>query len=215
MKKIPKTKELFDLNHSIAKDLLEKCEYPHQGLPEINSYIKSCFPLLDGSYKEISKDVFVADDAFIWQGATIVGPAIIGSGAEIRPGAFIRGNVIVGNEAVIGNSTEVKNSIVFDKAQLPHYNYVGDSIIGFRAHMGAGAIASNLRLDRKNIRLGEIETGLRKIGVFLGDSAEVGCGTVICPGTIIGKGAIVYPMMTARGVIGEGEIYKPKGKEQL
>ena len=186
------------------------------GLPEINSYIKSCFPLLDGSYKEISKDVFVADDAIIWLGATIVGPAIIGSGAEIRPGAFIRGNVIVGNEAVIGNSTEVKNSIVFDKAQLPHYNYVGDSIIGFRAHMGAGAITSNLKSDKTlvTVKVGNerLETGLKKFGAILGDNVEVGCGSVLNPRTVIGQNTNVYPLSSVRGFIPAGRIYKNSGE---
>ena len=160
---------------------------------------------------EIAENVFIARDAQIWSGTTIIGPAIIGHNTEIRPGAFIRGSVIIGDDALIGNSTEVKNSIILDGAKLPHYNYIGDSIIGFCAHMGAGAIASNLRLDKKEIEIkcnGEnIKTNLRKIGVFLGDFSEVGCSCIICPGTFIGKRAIIYPLTTVKGVVGENEIY--------
>lgn len=208
---ILKTQELFDIRHTIAVDLLEKCEYPHEALPKISGFIKEHSPLLDSSYKEISEGVFVAEDAKIWDGATIVGPTIIGHGAEVRPGAFIRGNAIIGDGAVIGNSTEIKNAIVFDGAQLPHYNYVGDSIIGYRAHMGAGAIASNFRLDKKEIILRdgeeEIESGLNKIGVFLGDNAEVGCGSVLCPGSIVGREAMIYPLSRVRGTIPERTIF--------
>ncbi len=208
---ILKTKELFDLSHTAAKELLEGCEYPHQALPKIEGFIKEYSAKLDESYKEISEGVFVADDAKIWDGATIVGPAIIGHGAEVRPGAFIRGNAVIGDGAVIGNSTEIKNAIVFDEAQLPHYNYVGDSIIGYRAHMGAGAVASNFRLDKKEITLRdgeeEMESGLCKIGVFLGDNAEVGCGSVLCPGSIVGRWAMVYPLARVRGSIPEQTIY--------
>lgn len=219
MSKIPKTDELFDIRHSIAEVLLDECEYPYEALTRMKEYILDCASMLGNSYKEISKGVFVADDAIIWDGATILGPTIIGHRAEIRPGAFIRGNVIVGDGALIGNSTEVKNSIILDEAKLPHYNYVGDSIIGFRAHMGAGAIASNLRLDKKEVELScdgeKIGTKLRKIGVFLGDYAEVGCGCVICPGAIIGREAVIYPMTTVKGVVGEREVYRgPENKEQ-
>ena len=212
MSKIPKTDELFDIRHSIAEVLLDECEYPHEALAKTEEFIKECAPLLDRSYKEINKNVFVADDAVVWPGATIIGPTIIGHKAEIRPGAFIRGNVIVGDGAVIGNSTEVKNTIILDEAKLPHYNYVGDSIIGYRAHMGAGAIASNLRLDRQKISINcddeKIDTNMKKLGVFLGDYAEIGCGCVICPGTVIGREATIYPMTTVKGIIGEREIYK-------
>lgn len=211
---ILKTNELFDIGHSIAEVLLDECEYPHEALPKIGDFIKECSALLDRSYREISEGVFVADDAKIWDGVTIVGPTIIGHKAEVRPGAFIRGNAIIGDGAVIGNSTEVKNSIILDEAQLPHYNYVGDSIIGYRAHMGAGAIASNLRLDKKEIVLKsdgeEMESGLRKIGVFLGDYAEVGCGCVLCPGSTVGREAMVYPLVAVRGTVPERMIYDGK-----
>ena len=217
---ILKTKELFDLNHTLAVSLLSECEYPHEALSKIKDSILSLIPTLDDSFKEISEGVFVADDAKIWDNVTIVGPTIIGHKAEIRPGAFIRGNAIIGDGAVIGNSTEIKNAIVFDDAQLPHYNYVGDSIIGYKAHMGAGAIASNLRLDKKEITLkseGEdMDSGLRKIGVFLGDHAEVGCGSVLCPGSIVGRATLVYPLSMVRGSIPERTIYDGKSfKERL
>lgn len=211
---ILKTKEIFDLTHSIAKEMLMECEYPHMALPKIGEFIKAISLSLDDSFKEIKEGVFVADDAKIWDGVTIVAPTIIGHGAEIRPGAFIRGNAIIGDGAVIGNSTEIKNAIVFDGAQLPHYNYVGDSIIGYKAHMGAGSIASNLRLDKKEIILKsedeKMSSGLKKIGVFLGDYAEVGCGSVLCPGSIVGRNAIVYPLVSVRGTVPGGMIYDGK-----
>ena len=210
MPNLPKISEIFDTSHSIAEKLLNQYQYPHEILAKIKSFIYYLGSELDSSYKEIDKNVYIADDAVIWSGSTIIGPAIIGHKAEIRPGAFIRENVIVGNKAVIGNASEVKNSIIFDEAKLPHYNYVGDSIIGFMAHMGAGAIASNLRLDKKEICFGEekIKSGLRKIGVFLGDYAEVGCGSVICPGTVVGKRAMIYPLAIVKGIVKEGETYK-------
>ena len=217
---ILKTSELFDTNHSLAKALLDECEYPHMALPKIKDCILSIIPTLDSSYSELYEGVYVANDAKIWDNVTIVGPTIIGHNAEIRPGAFIRGSVIIGDDAVIGNSTEIKNAIVFDGAQLPHYNYVGDSIIGYHAHMGAAAIASNLRLDKKEIILKsddeKMDSKLRKIGVFLGDYAEVGCGSVLCPGSIVGRGAMIYPLTTVRGSVPENTIYDGKTfKEKL
>ena len=218
MKGIPKITELCDIERSIAAPLLKGYAYPHELLPNIGRLIEELIPKLEG-FKEISDGVFAADGARIWDGATIVGPTVIDSGAEIRPGAFIRGNAIIGGGAVIGNSTEVKNAIIFDGAQLPHYNYVGDSIIGCKAHMGAGAIASNLRLDKKEIVLkspsGEYPTGLRKFGAILGDGAEVGCGCVLCPGTVIGRGAVVYPLLTVKGIIPEKHIYNGKDTRQI
>lgn len=212
MQTIPKTEELFDIGHTIAESLLEECEYGHQALSRINDFILDVSRRLDRSYKEIAKNVFVHESAKIRDNVTLIGPIIIGKNAEIRPGAFLRGNVIVGDGSVIGNSTEIKNSIIFDEAKLPHYNYVGDSIIGYRAHLGAGAIASNLRIDKKSVRIGlgneKIDTGLKKLGVMLGDYAEVGCGAVLCPGAIVGREAVVYPLTRVGGIIGEREIYK-------
>ena len=212
---ILKTQELFDITKTLAEPLLRECEYPHEALARIGSFIKDeIIPTLDGSYRQIGKDVYAAEDARIWEGATIVGPTVIGHNAEIRPGAFIRGNALIDDGAVIGNSTEVKNAIVFEGAQLPHYNYVGDSIIGYKAHMGAGAIASNLRLDKKEITLKsedeKMDSGLKKIGVFLGDRAEVGCGSVLCPGSIIGRDAMVYPLSCVRGSVPENTIFDGK-----
>ena len=211
---ILKTEQLFDLSHSIAGEMLKECEYPHEALSKIGGFIKEYIKTLDSSYIKIADDVYAASDAEIWDGVTIVGPTVIGHGAEIRPGAFIRGNAIIGDGAVIGNSTEVKNAIVFDGAQLPHYNYVGDSIIGYKAHMGAGAIASNLRLDNKEIVLKSedetMDSGLRKICVFLGDYAEVGCGSVLSPGSIVGREALIYPLSSVRGSVPERTIYDGK-----
>ena len=207
MNEIPKTHELFDLTHTLSAALLEKCEYPFEAIPKIGDFIRSLFPTLDDSYEQISEGVYVAKDAKIWDGVTIVAPTIIGHRTEIRPGAFIRGNVLVGDDAVIGNSTELKNAIIFDRAQLPHYNYVGDSIIGYKAHMSAGAIASNLRLDKEKIFVEGVATGLTKFGLCLGDAAEVGCSAVLCPGTIIGKRTLVYPLVMVRGVLPAEKVY--------
>jgi NDP-sugar pyrophosphorylase family protein len=153
------------------------------------------------------EDVYIAKDAKIWPNTTIVGPTIIGHRTEVRPGAFVRGSVLVGDDAVIGNSTELKNCIVFDRAQLPHYNYVGDSIIGHRGHMSAGAIASNLRLDKGKISVEGVATNLTKFGVCLGDFAEVGCSAVLCPGTIIGRGTLIYPLVMVKGVLPGNKVY--------
>lgn len=207
MSSIPKTTELLDLTHTLAAPLLSECEYPYEAIPKIGEFIKECQKTLDDSYEEIKEGVFVAKDAKIWGNVTIVAPAIIGHRTEVRPGAFIRGNVLVGNDAVIGNSTELKNAIIFDKAQLPHYNYVGDSIIGFMAHMSAGAIASNLRLDKEKIFVNGVATGLTKFGLCLGDRAEVGCSAVLCPGTIIGRRTLVYPLVMVKGVLPAEKVY--------
>lgn len=211
MKNIPKTRDLFDIEHTVCRDLFYECEYAYEIIPEIGRQFEFIRKKLSGRFFEIKEDVFVAEDAKIWEGATISGPAVIGHGAEIRPGAYLRGKVIIGDGAVIGNSTEVKNSIIFDGAKLPHYNYVGDSIIGYRAHLGAGAIASNQRLDKGEIilRCGEdnISSGQRKLGTLLGDYAEVGCGSVLSPGAIVGREAIIYPLSHVVGVIPEACIF--------
>ena len=209
MNNLPKATELFDLDKTIAKDLFCENEYPWEALDKIGDFIDGCFINENTTYREIAPKVYVAKDAKIWDGAVIVGPCIIGSRSEVRPGAFIRGRVIIGDDAVIGNSTEIKNSIIFDRATLPHYNYVGDSIIGYKAHMGAGAIASNLRLDETEIAVRyhgmKIMTGRRKLGTMLGDYGQIGCSAVLCPGTIIGRNAIVYPLQCFVGTLGEGE----------
>ena len=213
---LPKTCELLDLNYTIAAEFLKKYEYPHEALGEIKNIIKEISKTLPADeYDEVEEGVFIAKDAKIHKSAVIKGPTIIGHGTEVRPSAFIRGSALIGNGAVIGNSTEIKNAIIFDGAQLPHYNYVGDSILGYRAHLGAGAIISNFRLDHQNIKIHNkdevIETGLRKFGAILGDFAEVGCNGVVYPGTVIGRGTLVYPLTSARGVIPENSIVKNNG----
>ena len=191
-----KTKELFDCKCKYLTDLFESAEYPWEMLPKIKDYVKGLIEKGIDGYTEISEGVLVGENVKIYPTAHIEAPCIIGSGTEVRPGAFIRGSVITGENCVIGNSTELKNCVLLDKAQVPHYNYVGDSILGNRAHMGAGSICSNLKTDGKAVVIHgdeEYETGLRKIGGILGDFAEIGCGCVLNPGTVIGKGTSVYP----------------------
>ena len=216
MEKIPTVKELFDTSHTIAARLIESSYYGHRAIQNLGEFIKNLVANLDSEYEEISLGIFVARDAKISEKATVLAPAVICSGAEIRPGAFIRGKVIVGRGAVVGNSSEVKNSIIFDEAKLPHYNYLGDSIIGYRAHMGAGVIASNQRLDKRSIRLTSedetIDTGMVKLGALIGDGAEIGSQSVLSPGAIICKGSIIYPLSHIRGGVGENQIYDGSGK---
>lgn len=210
---IPKTQEIFNLTHTLAEELLRSSEYPHEVLPMIKEFVISLSKKLPyDEYEEISEGVFVARDAVIAQTATILPPTVIGHKTEVRPSAYIRGAVIIGDSAVIGNSTEVKNSIIFDGVQLPHYNYAGDSVFGYKSHMGAGAVASNFKLDHTNIKLrsGEetFETGLRKFGVILGDFSEVGCNSVLFPGTVVGRNTLIYPLSSVRGIIPENSIVK-------
>jgi NDP-sugar pyrophosphorylase family protein len=212
---------LYDLNETIAKDLISKYEYPWEVLPHISDYILEIGPTLpEDEYKEIAENVWVHKTATIDKSATIKGPTIIGSDTEVRPGAYIRGKVIIGNECVIGNSCEFKNCILFNVVKVPHYSYVGDSIIGFHSHMGAGAIASNLKADNQAVTIKKydndgnvvesLETGMRKIGAMLGDSVEIGCQCVLNPGTVVGRYSNVYPLSMVRGVVPEKHIYKAK-----
>ena len=207
-----KTKELFEeCPIDFLKETFEKSTYPWEILPQIKEIIKREIEKGLKDYTEIAPGVFVGENVKIAKTATIEAPAIIGSGTELRPGAFIRGNVIIGENCVIGNSSELKNSILLFHVQVPHYNYVGDSILGSHSHMGAGSICSNLKADGKNIFIHgdkEYETGLRKIGAFLGDHADIGCGSVLNPGTIIGKNTQVYPLSMLRGVFPENSIVK-------
>lgn len=211
LNKTVKTKELFDCKTKYLEKLFENAQYPWEMLNVLKKYINSLIENgLDG-FREISDGVYVGENVKIYPNTTIEAPAIIGSGSEIRPGAFLRGYVITGENCVIGNSSELKHCILLDKVQVPHYNYVGDSILGNHAHMGAGAICSNLKADGKNIVIHsdeEYETGLRKIGAILGDNADVGCGCVLNPGTIIGKNTTVYPLTSVRGVMPQGCIVK-------
>ena len=212
-----KINNLFSLDESIAKDLLIKYTYPWEVLPHISEFILELGKKLPkDEYKRKGEDVWIHKSAKVFESAYIHGPAIICKDAEIRHCAFIRGNAIVGEGAVIGNSTELKNVIIFNKCEVPHYNYVGDSILGYKAHMGAGSITSNIKSDRKLVVIKDgdekIETGLKKIGAMLGDNVEVGCGSVLNPGTIIGKNTNIYPLSSVRGVIPENSIYKKKNE---
>ena len=212
-----KINNLFSLDESIAKDLLIKYTYPWEVLPHISEFILELGKKLPkDEYKKIGEDVWIHKSAKVFESAYIHGPAIICKDAEIRHCAFIRGNAIVGEGGVIGNSTELKNVIIFNKCEVPHYNYVGDSILGYKAHMGAGSITSNIKSDRKLVVIKDgdekIETGLKKIGAMLGDNVEVGCGSVLNPGTIIGKNTNIYPLSSVRGVIPENSIYKKKNE---
>ncbi len=211
-----KISAMYDLSHTKAKPLLEKHEYPWEVLPEIGKFILELGETLDlNEYEKRGDNVWIAKDAKIYPNNYIAGPCIIGHKTEVRPGAFIRGNALVGDNCVVGNSTELKNVIIFDNVQVPHYNYVGDSVLGFKSHMGAGSITSNVKQDKTNvtIKCGEekIETGMRKFGAMLGDNVEVGCNTVMNPGTVIGRASRVYPLSMVRGFVPANSIYKKLG----
>ena len=208
---------LFDTANTIASDIFEGKKYPFQVLPEIGEFIKKLSETLDPEkFDDRGNGVFVAKSAKVASSASISGPCIIDEDAEIRHCAFIRGNAIVGKGAVVGNSTELKNVILFDKVQVPHYNYVGDSILGYKSHLGAGAITSNVKSDKTlvavNIDGKKIETGLKKFGAILGDCVEVGCGSVLNPGTVVGKNTNIYPLSMVRGYIAANSIYKNRGE---
>lgn len=208
---------LYNLDETIAKDLLNSVTYPWEVLPKIADFILELGKKLDeDKYNKIGEDVWIAKSAKVAPTAYINGPAIIGENAEIRHCAFIRGKVIVGEKAVVGNSTELKNVILFNNVQVPHYNYVGDSILGYKAHMGAGSITSNVKSDKKLVVVKngkeKIETGLKKFGAMLGDEVEVGCGSVLNPGTVIGKNSNIYPLSAVRGVVPKNSIYKNKNE---
>lgn len=210
-----KTVELFNLEKTIAKDLLESSQYPWEVLPKIKEFILelgSKLPL--DKFDKIKDDVWVSKSASVAPSASISGPCIIDEDAEIRHCAFIRGSAIIGKGAVVGNSTEVKNSIIFDSVQIPHYNYVGDSVLGYKSHLGAGALTSNVKSDKTLVTIKvdkeKIETNLKKFGAMVGDHTEVGCHAVLCPGTVLGKNVTVYPLSMVRGYIKENSIFKSK-----
>ena len=210
-------KELYTLEETIAKDIFEGATYPWEVLPKIGSFIKELGETLSSEeYDKVGEDVWIAKSANVFESAYIHGPAIIGKNAEVRHCAFIRGNAIVGEGAVVGNSTELKNGILFNKVQVPHYNYVGDSILGYKAHMGAGSITSNVKSDKKLVVIktpeGPVETGLKKFGAMLGDEVEVGCGTVLNPGSVVGSHTNIYPLSSVRGFVPAGSIYKKQGE---
>jgi NDP-sugar pyrophosphorylase family protein len=208
---------LYNLNETIAKDIFNGLIYPWEVLPKIKDFILELGEKLDKEeYEKVGSNVWIAKSAKIAPTAYINGPAIIGKNAEIRHCAFIRGNAIVGENAVVGNSTELKNVILFNNVQVPHYNYVGDSILGYKSHMGAGSITSNVKSDKKLVivKNGEekIETSLKKFGCMVGDNVEVGCGSILNPGSVIGRNTNIYPLSSVRGVIAPNSIYKKQGE---
>lgn len=208
---------LYTLEETIARDIFAGVEYPWEVLPKIHDFILELGSTLpEEECEKVGEDVWIARSANVFPSAYIHGPAIIGKNAEVRHCAFIRGNAIVGEGAVVGNSTELKNVILFNKVQVPHYNYVGDSILGYKAHMGAGSITSNVKSDKKLVVLktpeGPIETGMKKFGAMLGDEVEVGCGTVLNPGSVVGKKSNIYPLSSVRGFVPAESIYKKQGE---
>ncbi|MBQ8057793.1 MAG: UDP-N-acetylglucosamine pyrophosphorylase [Ruminococcus sp.] len=210
-------KKLYDLDHTIAKSLFETITYPWEALPKIKDYILELGATLDAEkFDKIGDDIWVAKSAKIAPSASLNGPLIIDEEAEVRHCAFIRGSAIVGKNAVVGNSTELKNCVLFDNVQVPHYNYVGDSIYGYKSHTGAGVIASNLKSDKSLVTVmcdGEkVETNVKKFGAMIGDFVEVGCNSVMNPGTVIGCNSNVYPLSFVRGYVEENSIYKRLGE---
>ena len=217
MKKELTVGELYNLEETIATKIFEDVVYPWEVLAKISDFILELGAALDETeYEKRGENVWVAKSAKVAPTAYIHGPAIIGKEAEIRHCAFIRGNAIVGEGAVVGNSTELKNVILFNKVQVPHYNYVGDSILGFKSHMGAGSITSNVKSDKTLVAVktadGQIETGRKKFGAMIGDYVEVGCGSILNPGSVIGRNTNIYPLSSVRGYIPAGSIYKRQGE---
>ncbi len=206
-------KSLLDLEHTLARPLLEPLRYPWEALPGIGDFIvRLSESLPEGEYEKRGENVWVAKSARVFDSAYLHGPCIIGPETEVRQCAFVRGSALVGAGCVVGNSTELKNVILFDKVQVPHYNYVGDSILGFHAHMGAGSITSNVKADRTLVTVNtgaeKIETGLKKMGAVLGDHVEIGCNAVLNPGSVVGRNTNVYPLSMVRGFIPPDSIYK-------
>lgn len=207
--------ELFDTDKTIAKKIFENKEYPWEVLPCIKDFIVELGKNLPKEiYDEIKENVWVAKSANVFDSAYIAGPCIIDENVEVRQCAFIRGSAIIGKNVVLGNSCEIKNAILFDNVQVPHFNYVGDSILGYKAHMGAGSVTSNVKSDKTLVVIKDenerIETNLKKVGAMLGDNVEVGCNSVLCPGSVIGRGTTIYPLSMVRGVVKENSIYKGK-----
>ena len=207
-------RDLYDLNHTLAAEYLSTFTYPWQALAGIGDLILTLGPSLGEEYTEIAQQVWAHKTAKIAPTAWLGGPCIIGAGTEVRHCAFIRGSALVGENCVVGNSVELKNVILFDGVQTPHYNYVGDSILGYKAHMGAGSVTSNVKADKSQVVIHgstEIPTGRKKVGAMLGDFAEVGCNSVLNPGTVVGRNSNVYPLSCVRGVIPADSIYKTGG----
>lgn len=212
-----KTSCLYDLSHTAAKELLEQMEFPWEALPYIKDFIRRLGESLpEEEYEKRGESVWVHRTAKVFPSAYLGENIIIGKDAEVRHCAFLRGNALVGEGAVVGNSTELKNVILFDKVQVPHYNYVGDSILGYKAHMGAGSITSNVKSDKLLVKVhaadGDVETGLKKFGAMVGDGVEVGCGSILNPGCVIGRNCNIYPLSSVRGCVDENSIYKNQGE---
>lgn len=209
-----KMNDLYDLEHTLAKDYLSNYEYPWLALKGIKDFIIELGQSLGDDYQEVKEHVWIHKDAQVFDSAYIGAPCIIGARTEVRHGAFIRGSALVGEDCVVGNSVELKNVIIFDSVQVPHYNYVGDSILGYKSHMGAGSITSNVKSDKTLVVVKDrihdesIETGLKKMGAMLGDYVEVGCNSVLNPGTVIGRHTNIYPLSRVRGVIPAHSIFK-------
>ena len=211
-----KNKNLFNMEETIAKDIFEDCDYPWEVLPKIEAFILELGKTLsEDEYDCIDGNIWIAKSATIAPTASITGPSIIGKNTELRQCAYIRGKAIVGENCVVGNSTELKNAILFNNVQVPHFNYIGDSILGFKAHFGAGSIVSNVKSDKSNVSVlingNKTDTGLRKFGAIVADYVEIGCNAVLNPGTIIGRNSNVYPTSMVRGIIGENMIFKAQG----
>ncbi len=209
--------ELFDLSHTLAAELFQKHTYPYEVLPLISDYIIALGNTLpEDVFEKRGENIWVAKTATVAPTASLNGPLIIDEGAQVRHCAFIRGSAIVGKNAVVGNSTELKNVILFDGVQVPHYNYVGDSILGYKSHMGAGSITSNVKSDKTLVEIkgnGEVvKTGLKKMGAILGDEVEVGCGSILNPGSVIGSHTNIYPLSSVRGYVASDSIYKNQGE---
>ena len=212
-----KIHNLYNLDETIAKEIFNGCEYPWEVLPKIKEYIITLGQTLSlEEYNKVGENVWIAKSAKVAPTAYIAGPAIIGKETEVRHCAFIRGNAIVGNNCVVGNSTELKNVILFNNVQVPHYNYVGDSILGYKSHMGAGSITSNVKSDKQLVVVksgdNKIETGLKKFGAMIGDNVEIGCGSVLNPGCVVGRSSNIYPLSSVRGVVASNSIYKKQGE---
>lgn len=209
--------DLFDLTRTLAAPLLQRFRYPWEALDELRAFLLALGPSLSGDiYAHPAPDVWIARSARVHPAAEILGPCIIGPETQVRPGAFIRGGVLAGENTVIGNSTELKSCILMDRVQVPHFNYAGDSILGFRAHLGAGAITSNVKGDQSPVWVrgpaGAVATGRKKLGAMVGDRCEIGCQAVLNPGTVLGRGAQIYPLCSVRGYVGEGMIWKGEGR---
>ena len=208
-----KTEQLYDLSHTLASELLRDCEYPWLALPHIKGFILSLGATLpQDRYEHPTEDIWIARSAKVASSATLCGPLIVGEDTEIRTGAYIRGSVLIGCGCVVGNSCELKNAILFDNVQVPHFNYIGDSILGYRSHTGAGAVTSNVKSDKTLVTVrtedGRMETGFKKFGAMLGDFVEVGCNSVLNPGTVVGRNTNIYPLSSVRGTIPPDSIYK-------